>query len=280
MTHRPAFWVVYALMSLASLAVALELFPRAIPIVNLDITLSRSDAVARARAIAAKHSLAPTDARAAVRFAHDSTTQNYVELEGGGKAAFAKLTRGDVYAPYWWEVRLFRLGTIDEMVIRLAPDGRIDGFSHRVPETWVRDPAHKALGEAEARTIAETTAARDWGVDLPRYRFLEHSQQTEPGGRVDHRLTYQRPEALGDAHVRLRLTVAGDELIGVTPFVHVPESFTRRYAELRSANDLVARLADIAAGVLYGIGGCVLAVLWLARRHALVLRPALVAGLA
>ncbi|HEX8738536.1 MAG TPA: type II CAAX endopeptidase family protein [Casimicrobiaceae bacterium] len=279
MTRRPAFWVVYALVSLAALALALALFPRAIPIVSLDITLSRSDAVARARAIAAKYSLAPADARAAVRFAHDSTTQNYVELEGGGKPAFARLTRGDVYAPYWWEVRLFRLGAIDETVIRLAPDGRLDGFSRRVPETWVHDPARKALGEAEARTIAETTAARDWGVDPSRYRFLEHSQQTEPGGRVDHRFTYERPEALGDARVRLRLTVAGDELIGVTPFVHVPESFTRRYAELRSANDLVAHLADIAAGVLYGIGGCVLAVLWLARRRALVLRPALVAGL-
>ena len=279
MTRRPAFWVIYALASLVALVVALELFPRAIPIVNLHITLSRDEALVRARAIAAKESLAPADARAAVRFAHDSTTQDYVELEGGGKAAFAKLTRGDVYAPYWWEVRLFTLGAIDETVIRLAPDGRVDGFVRRVPETWVRDPAAKALDEVQARAIAEAAATRDWGVDLARYRFLEHSQQTEPGGRVDHHFTYERPEPLGEARVRLRLTVAGDALVGVTPFVHVPESFARRYAELRSANDLIAQLADIAAGLLYGIGGCVLGVLWLARRRALVIRPALVAGL-
>lgn len=278
-TRTPAFWVVYAVASLVALAVALELFPRAIPIVNLDITMSRTDAIAKARAIAARLHLAPADARDAVRFAHDSATQNYIELEGGGKAAFAKLTRGNVYAPYWWDVRLFTPGAIDETVVRLAPDGRVDGFARKVPETWVRDPARKALDETEARAIAEAAAMRDWGVDLARYRFLEHSQQTEPGGRVDHRFTYEQSEALGEARVRLRLDVAGDTLVGVTPFVHVPESFARRYAELRSANDLIAQLADVAAGVLYGIGGCVLGVLWLARRHALVIRPALVAGL-
>ena len=37
----------------------------------------------------------PDDARSAVRFAHDSATQNYVELEGGGRAAFGALVKGD-----------------------------------------------------------------------------------------------------------------------------------------------------------------------------------------
>ncbi|HSQ80061.1 MAG TPA: type II CAAX endopeptidase family protein, partial [Casimicrobiaceae bacterium] len=278
-TRKPAFWVVYALVSLAALAVALRLFPLAIPIVNLDVRMSRGEAVAAARALAARLELAPAEARSAVRFNHDSETQNYIELEGGGKSAFAQLTRGGVYAPYWWEVRLFRPGAIDETVIRLRPDGRPDGFERRLPETYVRDPARKALAEAEARTIAEQGARDDFHVDLSAYRFLEHSQQTEPGGRVDHSFTYERPEALGEARVRLRLVVSGDELTGVTPFVHVPESFDRRFAELRSTNDLIANLAALSAGILYGIGGCVLGVLWLARRHWLEWKPAVVAGL-
>ncbi|MGE5090055.1 MAG: type II CAAX prenyl endopeptidase Rce1 family protein, partial [Candidatus Levyibacteriota bacterium] len=278
-THKPAFWVVYALVSLAALAVALRLFPLAIPIVNLDVTMSRGEAVAAARALAARLKLAPADARSAVRFDHDSEAQNYIELEGGGKSAFARLTRGGAYAPYWWEVRLFKLGAIDETVIRIRPDGRPDGFQRRLPETYVRDPAHKALDEAQARAIAEREAQDQLHVDLAAYRFLEHSQQTQPGGRVDHAFTYERPEALGDARMRLRLIVSGDELTGVTPFVHVPESFDRRFAEMRSANNLIANLAALSAGILYGIGGCVLGVLWLARRHWLEWKPALVAGL-
>ncbi|HEV2220462.1 MAG TPA: hypothetical protein VGV08_07880, partial [Casimicrobiaceae bacterium] len=231
-TRRPAFWIVYALASLAALAVALRLFPLAIPIVNLDVTTSRADAVAAARALAARLELAPADARAAVRFSHDSEAQNYIELEGGGKRAFARLTRGGSYAPYWWDVRLFRLGAIDETVVRLRPDGRPDGFERRLPETYVRDPARKALTESEALQIAETGAQEDLHIDLSAYRFLEHSQQTQPGGRVDQSFTFERPEALKNARVRLRLVVSGDELTSVTPFVHVPESFDRRFAEL------------------------------------------------
>jgi hypothetical protein len=280
LTRRPAFWIVFALASLAALAVALRLFPLAIPIVNLDIGMSRDEAIATARKLAARLGLAPDGARAAVRFSHDATTQNYVELEiDDGKAAFAALTKGDRYSPYWWEVRLFTPGTIDEAIVKLAPDGRPLGFAHRLPESYVRDPARKALAAGEARALAEQRAREEFGIDVAPYRLLEQAQQTQTSGRVDHDFTYERPEPLGEARIRLLLAVAGDELTGIAPFVHVPEAFGRRFQELRSANNLIATLAGLSAGVLYGIGGCILAVLWLARRHWLSWRAAVVAGL-
>ena len=278
-THKPAFWIAYALASLVALLIAVRLFPLAIPIVNLDVKMSRDEAIATARALAAKLNLAPEGARVAARFAHDAATQNYVELEGGGKPAFAALTKGDRYSPYWWEVRLFTLGTIAEAVVWLKPDGAPYGFARRLPETYLRDPARKALDATTARTVAEMRAAQDWAVDFSTYRLLEQAQQTQTSGRVDHTFTYERPDALGDARIRLLLVVSGDELTRVEPFVHVPEAFGRRFLELRSANNLIAALASVTAGVLYGIGGCILAVLWLARRHWLVWRAPIVAGL-
>ena len=277
--RKPAFWIVYAVVSLAALGLAVRLFPFAIPIVNLDIRMSRVEAIAAARTLASKLRLAPDGARVAARFSHDATTQNYVELEGGGKTAFAALTRGDRYSPYWWEVRLFTLGAIDETLIRLDPDGSPAGFTRRLPETYVREAGRKALDADAARTIAETRAHEDFGIDFTGYRPIEQSQQTQTSGRIDHSFTYERPEPLGEARIRLLLTVSGDELTGVTPFVHVPESFARRYQELRSANDLIANLATISAALLYGIGGCVLAVLWLARGHWLLWRAPVCAGL-
>ena len=253
-----------------ALAVAWRFFPLAIPLVNLDITLSRSEALAKAEAIAARLALAPAEARSAVRFAHDSATQNYVELEGGGRAAFAALVKGDVYAPYWWDVRIFRPGEVSEVTIRFRPDGASNGFGRRVAETYVRDAATKALPAAAARALAEERAAADWQVDLKPYTLLEQSQQTRPNGRVDHTFVYQRADALGEARIRLRLAVAGDELTDVAPYVHVPESFDRRFRELRSANDAIAGVAGVSAGLLYGLGGCILGVLWLARQHWLV----------
>ncbi len=164
--RKPAFWIAYAIAALLALAIAARLFPLAIPIVNLDVKVSRTEAIASARALATKLHIAPAGARVAARFAHDGTTQNYVELEGGGKAAFADLTRGDRYSPYWWEVRLFTLGAIEETIIRLSPNGAPAGFARRLPETYVRDAARKALDAASARAIAETRARDDWGIDL------------------------------------------------------------------------------------------------------------------
>ncbi|MEP6677684.1 MAG: CPBP family intramembrane glutamic endopeptidase [Betaproteobacteria bacterium] len=279
LTRKWLFWVAYAALSVASLAVAIHLFPRAIPLVNLDVRMNRAEALAAGEALAVRYKLAPVGARSAVRFDHDGTAQNYIELEGGGRAVFATLTRGDVYAPYWWAVRLFAPGTIDEAAIRFKPDGTPDGFARQLPEAYVRDPATKALDAAQARELAETRARADWNVDFARYTLRDHSQRTLTSGRVDHTFVYERPEQFGEARVRLRLAVAGDELSAVLPFVFVPEAFGRRFQELRSANELIAGAASVTAGLLYGVVGCIFGSLWLMRRHWLVWRPAFVAGL-
>ena len=278
-TRAPAFWIAYASLAALALAVAWRLFPLAIPLVNLDITLARGEAIAKAEALAATLKLAPEGARSAARFAHDSETQSYVELEGGGKAAFGALIAGNMYAPYWWDVRIFKPGEVEEVTIRFRPDGASNGFGRRLPEAYVRDAGTKALDPTTARALAQERAAAEWKVDLAPYSMLEQSQQTRPSGRVDHSFVYERPERLGEARIRLRLTVAGDELVEIAPYVHVPESFERRFRELRSANDTIAGIAGVSAGLFYGLGGCVLGVLWLARKHWLVVRPALAAGL-
>jgi hypothetical protein len=272
------FFAVFALVSLGALVVAARLFPQAIPIVNLDVSMSRDDALARARQVAADRGLAPGEAQAAARFGHDGNAQNYVELEGGGKAAFAALTRGGRYTPYWWEVRLFTPGVIDEVTLRFRPDGTPAGFARRVADAYVRDAATKALPRDAARALAEARARDDWAIDLSQYALVEQSQQTRPNGRVDHLFVYERPEKLGEATLRLRLGVAGDELIGALPFVRIPERFERRFTELRSDNRVIGTVAGIAALLLYGVGGVVLGSLWLSRRHWLEWRPPLVAG--
>src|SRR6185369_12588632 len=108
---------------------------------NLEVTMSRREALAQGEELAAARKLAPEGARSAVRFSHDGTVQNYIELEGGGKSAFAALVKSDLYAPYWWDVRIFKPGEVSEVVVRFKPDGRSNGFGRRVPETYVHDEA-------------------------------------------------------------------------------------------------------------------------------------------
>jgi hypothetical protein len=90
-----------------------------------------------------------------VAFAHDGATQNFVELEAGGKPAFTRMLNGTLYSPYWWEVRLFKPGETAEARLRFRPDGTIYGFTRKVPET---EPG-PALDAAEARAIAAKECA-------------------------------------------------------------------------------------------------------------------------
>ena len=277
--RRSGFWLAYTVAALACVWLAWRLFPLAIPLVNLDITFSREAAIAKAKTLATAHQLAPVGARAAAVFNHDGDAQNYIELDGGGKAAFAQVVAGAIYAPYAWEVRLFMPGVIDEATLRFRPDGVVDGFVRRLAETYVRDPAMLALTAEAALALARDAATQKWGVDLRPYRLLETATQTRTSGRVDHRFVFEREEAFGEGRIRLQLVVAGDELIEVAPSFFVPEGFERRYQERRSTNNTIAAVASIAAGVLYGLVGCVLGALWLLRTRTLLVRPALVAGM-
>ena len=274
-TKRPAFWAAFALLSAISAMLAWRYFPEALPLINLDVKMSREHALEQAATIADRLHLVAPEARRAVAFTHDGATQNYIELEAGGKPAFTRLLSGEVYAPYRWEVRLFKPGETAEVRVRFKPDGSVYGFVRNVPE----DEPGASLDAAVARTIAEARARSDWAVDFAPYRVLEQSRVERPNGRVDHAFVYEREDVkLGDARIRMRLTVSGDALSQITYYVHVPEAFKRRFQEMRSANKAIAYVASLAAGVLYGLGGCIIGVLWLMRQRRLLWKPALVAG--
>ena len=101
------------------------------------------------------------------------------------------------------------------------------------------------------------------------YRLIEHSQERARGGRLDHVFTYEhRRVRYGEAPLRLKLEVSGDRLTEVTPFLKVPDAFSRRYAELRSANTTLATVAMALIALLYGLGGCLGGLVWLSRRRA------------
>jgi hypothetical protein len=274
-TRKPAFWIAFTAISALSAAFAWRFFPQALPLIKLDVKMTRDDALDRASALSGKFNLAPADAKRAVLFRHDGATQNFVELDAGGKPRFAELIAGDIYAPYSWEVRLFKPNETAEARLRFRPDGTSYGFQLKVPEA---QPG-AALDAVTARAIAETRAREDWAIDLAPYKLKEQSEVRRTGGRVDHTFVYEREhETLGDGRFRLRLGVAGDRLSDVTHYVFVPDAFSLRFQEMRSDNETIAKVASLAAAALYGIGGCIVGTLWLLRRRALLWKRALVAG--
>ena len=276
MTRRAGFWAVFAALAAASVLFAIRLFPAAFPIVTLDLAMDREDAFAQAEALALRYEWGPPGARAAATFGQtDPEVQTYVELEAGGRDAFVGLAERGVYHPYAWTVRRFAEGAVEEARVRFTPAGEPYGFRLRLPES---DPGSGNLSEAEARAIAERTAS-EWGVDLSSFALLEASEQRQPGGRLDHQFVFERTDAVvEDGRFRLRIRVAGSLTSELAHFVYVPEAFSQRYGDMRSANDAIAVAAQAVLIVLYLLLGAGLGTALLMRRRWVVWRPALAWG--
>ncbi len=274
MVRKAYFWVGLALVSVAALVFTIHFFPRAFPIVSIDLRMDRREALKQAAEIAARDHLGPAEFSQAASFDVDSPVQTYVELEAGGVTAFRALMAGGLYSPYTWRVRNFRQGETREVSFWFTPAGTPYGFDEKVPE----DETGTNVTEEEALQIAEAAAA-SWGVQLSDFQRIESQSDTKAGGRIDHTFVYQRPnEKIGDAEYRLRLRVSGNRVSEVFNFIKIPESFSRRYAEMRAANDTIAFGSLVAIGVLYFLGGCIIGLFFLLRQRWVLWRKAVIWG--
>lgn len=275
-THqiRPGWsWLLLVLLAVASGVYAWRTFPAAYPLLDLDVRMSRGDAVTAADSIAARLGVGPADARRVAVFRGDSEAQTFIELEGGGPDAFRELIRSGEHQGWQWAVRRFLPGEPHEATIYFDPVGRPVGFRERIPE----DAAGAALEADSARSLALAAAAAAWGVE-PGAGWIERPAAVEsrPAGRLDHTFTWEREhEALGEGRFRLRLVVTGDRLSELTHAVHVPEAFDRRYRAIRGANEGLALGANVVMLILYGVGGIAIGLVVLARRQRLHARSAL-----
>jgi len=275
--RRPAFWIALALLSAGAAVIGVRYFPQAFSIVALEITMDRGRALDEARAIAARDGLGPPGYRQAASFSGNQEAQTFVELEGGGKETFTRLLRDRLYDAFQWRVRHFTEGETNETTIHFAPDGRPIGFAEKLKE----DAPGAALDATAARAIAETGATSRWSVDLSKFALVEQGQERRPSGRVDHTFTYERRDVtLNDGRIRMRLEVGGDRLTGVSHFIKVPEAFTRRYASMRSANELFGVGSAVGLALLYVVGGIGVGLFFMMRRRWVLWRTAAAWGIA
>ncbi|KPJ53166.1 hypothetical protein AMJ39_05635 [candidate division TA06 bacterium DG_24] len=276
MFRKPVVWVVFVLLAIGSVIFAVRYFAVAYPIVTLDLDMNREMALESSGELARQHGWGPEGFRQAASFQLDSRVQNFVELEAGGTDAFRQLIAEGLYVPYTWRVRLFKEGETNETLVRFTPNGEPYGFVETLPED---EPGATLPGDS-ARAVAEMTAREWWQIDLAAYEMVEESQEVRPGGRIDHTFVYERSDVqIGEGRYRLRLVVGGDRLTELTHFVKIPEAFSRRYEEMRSANNTISAVSLLATAILYVLGGCVIGLLLLLRGRWVVWRQPLLWGL-
>ncbi|HSC69432.1 MAG TPA: CPBP family intramembrane glutamic endopeptidase [Cellvibrio sp.] len=265
------FWVIFLGLSVFAGIAALKLMFSAAPGLSLDIRFSREQAVAAAKAFQQQQFPALQTDRSAAVFVSDRHFQNYVELEAGGVKAFEALMPQLDAVTHYWKVRHFAAGQEQELITAFSPRGEPISFSYKIPEK----DAGAALDESAARTIAEEGARAFMGERFAAYNRFETKQQRQASGRVDYSFTYEHASLkVGEARFRLDIKVAGDKLVAIDTFKHVPDAFDQRFGEMRSLNTQISQIASYLMAVLFGLGGLVGGGVWLFRRHQLHWRRA------
>ncbi len=271
MFKKPLFWILFVVLAVAGVFFLFKYFPQVMSFVNVDITMSRKEAVAEALQLSEELGLGSEQMETAAIFNTDYYTQIYVELEGGGKAAFNKMLQEDLYRPYKWEVRLFKENETREVKVSFTPTGEKYGFREKLPESM----QGKNLTAEKALILAEDFLQKSWEIDLGEFELIEEKNNEVISGRLDHTFVYERKNAsINEAKYRLRTTVSGDRVTEVTNYMKIPESFGRRYSEMRSANNTIATGGQIAMAVFYGFGGILLGIFLLLRKRWLLWKNA------
>ena len=69
--------------------------------------------------------------------------------------------------------------------------------------------------------------------------------------------------------------VSGNKVSEIKHYIKIPETFTRRFEEMRSANNTIASTASMAMFLLYGFGGVIVGLFIMMRKRWVVWKQAI-----
>ncbi len=174
-----------------------------------------------------------------------------------------------------WHVRYFRPLEKEEYVVFVDPtSGQVFGFEHILDD----NAPGASLAPEQARTLA-AQALQQYGYRLDDFD-LQNSEAEKKKAREDYRLTWQArpgdPRNVADAHYRLTVDIAGDQVVGFARSFKLPEEWMRQRQASGLVNAVLVGLDVIF--VMFAVGGAIFLLVKQVRGDGLPWRRALKAG--
>ncbi|MGH9470548.1 MAG: hypothetical protein ACRD1N_09420, partial [Terriglobia bacterium] len=149
---------------------------------------------------------------------------------------------------FLWEVRFFRPLQKEERLVFLGvSDGKVFAWQHIIDE----NAPGASLSPAQAIALGES-AVTDHGYHLSEF-VLQESQAEKRKAREDYTLVWQArpgdPRNIAQALYRLRVDIAGNQLVSFSRGYKLPENWVREQQSTTAAN-----FALLALAVLFGAG--------------------------
>jgi MFS family permease len=215
------------------------------------LPISRSTATTAARGGLAERGFAPAPPWRELSSVEGSVglSDRFVWQEGGRESYRRVL--GTHLAPPGWLVRYAKFeGDVaeraDEYQVWIGADSKLVRVEHTLPE----GREGKALEQEQARSIAHDVLRAKFGLDPTALEEVSAEPSQLPKRR-DWKFVFADPkvDVGGKGEARIEVRLAGDEVVGASRFVKVPEEWQRKEQD-RGAR---MRLVGIASGVLIAV---------------------------
>jgi hypothetical protein len=152
-----------------------------------------------------------------------------------------------------WSVRYYRPLQKEEYQVFVDPvSGELFGFHHTLEE----NAPGASLSPEQARTLAEQVV-REHAYRLENFE-LQSSDATKRKAREDYTIVWQAklgdPRNVGDAHYRLEVDIAGDQVVGFSRSFKLPEEWERAEEARTLVNNILIAVSVLALLTLVAAG--------------------------
>lgn len=152
-----------------------------------------------------------------------------------------------------WKTRYFRPLEKEEYLVYIDPtDGKVFGYRHLLDE----NAPGASLTSEQARELA-ARAVEQYGYRLADFE-LQNSEAEKKKAREDYTLTWQAkpgdPRNVGEAHYRLEVEIAGDQVVGFSRSFKLPETWERERETSHVLNTALSAIPYLVAAGLIAAG--------------------------
>jgi hypothetical protein len=233
--HR-VWWL--AFFGLIGLTIFLCFDDQAFPSASLDLKLPRRQMTELSKDWAKELKYEKDHIIDSTEFSPNNQAKTFLEYELGGEKANELMKEK---LPVWsWHTRFCRQYDFEEFETWISPQGKLNGFFHKLQN----DKAMPSLQKDEAQAISRDFIENRAQIPLKDYKIVKSWSYPHPH-RVDHSFTWEdQANDYKGARLRIQTTVSGNLLTQFSYFLYIPEAWERKFNTIRSYNNLYETIAS------------------------------------
>lgn len=212
-----------------------DVFPSA----SIDLKVSRANVLALTDTWAKQCGYDPQGSIKSTIFSYDDEAKTFLEHELGLGTANSLMK--DTIPVWYWSARLCRPLRLEEFDCYVSPAGKVISFERKMEN----DAAAPSLAHSGALSLAKAFVEQKMGLSLQAYKTVQDGSISQTH-RTDHYFTWEDAgQNYAGARLRTYVYVSGNQVTAFNHYLYIPETWLRKFSEMRSYNKALEEVASI-----------------------------------